>query len=238
MRFHVPFVAALLAGLLGAPLLPAQDPMREIEELARRIDEQLRDVDKMLLESGQKTQTRGQQKELLKKAADGSTTAEASIDELIEKLTQMKNQSSSSQSESEKDQQGKQPQGGQQQQNQGQNQNGQQPRRENQTPDYVKQKGEQPQPGEQQQQKPQNMPGKGDEKGAENSTEAAENRPGDRRPESETGPKNPGQGDESWGELQPYMNRLKSRGSAPKVPEKYRKYWQANLKKKQSEGGK
>ena len=46
-----------------------------------------------------------------------------------------------------------------------------------------------------------------------------------------------GQGDETWGELQPYVNFLKNRGSSPKVPEKYRKYWEAYLKGKQGSGG-
>ena len=59
---------------------------------------------------------------------------------------------------------------------------------------------------------------------------------GNNQPENETGPGKPGTGNESWGELQPYLNSLKNRGSAPKIPQKYRKYWKAYLKNKKAQG--
>ncbi|MBL9078074.1 MAG: hypothetical protein JNL08_11255 [Planctomycetes bacterium] len=230
----VPFVLLIVA----APQLPAQDPTKEIQEIARKIDEQLQEIDRLLLDSSKKASTRPEQKELLQKASEGSAAADASIEELIKKLTEMKNQGSPSQSQDGSGQQ--QPQDGQQQPQGGQQPNNQ-TRRENQTPDHV----DQGKPGEQQgkQQKPQGQqesprPQDGKPMGGQESPDTPENRTGTRPPDSETGPGQRGAGDETWGELQPYMNRLKSRGSSPAVPEKFRKYWQAYLKSRQGSDGK
>ncbi|MCA8977606.1 MAG: hypothetical protein KDC98_22975, partial [Planctomycetes bacterium] len=136
------------------------------------------------------------------------------------------------QQQQQQEQQGK----DQQQQQGGQKQN----RRENDTPDLVQQpqQGEQRQPGEQQQQgehQQQPQPS-GDPQGGREQITPGENRQGKAPPEGEAGPGNPGQGSESWGELQPYLNSLKNRGSPPKVPPKYRKYWEAYLKNRREAG--
>ena len=72
--------------------------------------------------------------------------------------------------------------------------------------------------------------------GGQETKDGGQNRTGNRSPNDPTGPGNPGQGEGSWGELQSYVNFLKNKGSAPKVPEKYRKYWEAYLKQKQGTG--
>ena len=233
---------SLLAALLAAAA-PAQggDPTREIQEIARRVDEQLQEIDRLLLESGKKGQERSKPKELLQQARERSEAAEEGIDKLIEKLQQMKSQSSS-----QSGQEGEQSSGQQQQQQQ--SQSGQQPqgqgnRRENQTPDFVQQPKEggqdqQPkpggeQPGGQQQQQQQQRPD-GQPQGGQEQPTGGENTRGNRPEQTPDGPGNPGQGEGTWGELQPYTNFLKNRGSAPKVPEKYRKYYEAYLKQKQA----
>lgn len=233
MRHQVPlFLAAALLVAFTSPALPAQeDPIREIQEIAKAIDEQLQEIDRLLLESGKRNQDRSKPKELLQKAAEAGTGVEQGIDQLIEKLTQLKNESGQpqqSEGEPQDKQQGQQrPQSGQQQGN----------RRENQNPDFVKQppQGEQPGP---EGQKPEPKPGNGQPQGGQESPDKPENRTGNRQPEPELGPGNPGHGDETWGELQPYVNFLKNRGSAPKVPERYRKYWEAYLKNRQAGSGK
>jgi len=225
MRLHVPVWLTLL--LLTAPGLRAQgrDPMHEILEIARSVDEQLQEIDRLLLESGKQSQSRARPKELLEQASERGGTVETGIDQLIEKLTEMKNQSGQGSGE------GGEPKPGQGQPSPGQGSQGN--RRENQTPDFVQQpgqQGEQPQPGEE-------KPGDGQPQGGQPDTDIGENRVGNRPPDGETGPAQAGEGDGTWGELQPYVNFLKNRGSSPKVPEKYRKYWEAYLKNKQGSGG-
>lgn len=233
MRYTIRF---LLLPIALATVLPAQgqDPREEIKEIARSIDEQLQEIDKLLLESSKKNQARNTPKDLLQKAHERSTTAESGIDQLIEKLNEMKQRGQSS-SQGEQDQQPKDDkQQGQPRDQQGQ---GQQNRRENQNPDFV----QQPPQGQQQgkpkpdgQPKPDQKPGDGRPEGGQESPGPGENTRGNQPPQSELGPPNPGQGSENWGELQPYANFLKNRGSAPtKVPEQYRKYWEAYLRQKQ-----
>lgn len=226
MRLHLPFCAALSMATVAS--LPAQgrDPMHEIQEIARSVDEQLQEIDRLLLESGKQSQARSRPKELLEQASDRGATVETGIDKLIEKLTEMKNQGGEGQSDGEQQQQ--QPGQGQQPKPQGQPQN----RRENQTPDFV----QQPQPAGQEPKPGQEQPGQGDPQGGQQLPDEPQNRRGNRPPQSETGAAQTGEGDGTWGELQPYVNFLKNRGSAPKVPEKYRKYWEAYLKNKQGSG--
>lgn len=237
-------LAVLLAGNL-APRLHAQgDPAEAILEVARRIDRDLKEIDRLLQESAKQGQPRSAPTERLKASTEKSRAVEAGIDELIDKLNEMKNQSSSQSSESESQSQS---QSQSQQQSQGQSQglpSGQ--RRENQTPDFVQQpkegqgepqpQGGEPKPGEQQGQPPGNQqPGEtGQPDGPNGTKDPGQNRTGQNPRDGETGPGNPGQGTETWGELQGYTNFQKNRGSMPKVPEKYRKYWEAWLKQKQA----
>jgi hypothetical protein len=223
----------------AAGLLRAQgDPTRDIQELARAVEQQLQEIDRLLLESGKKNQARQTPKELLQQARERSEAVEGGIDKLIEKLNEMKNQGggggggpSDEPKPSDQDQPPGQPQQGQ----------GGRNRRENQTPELVPrpqaqpQQGEQPQPG---QGEPKPQPAGAQPQHGQENPDGGENARGNRPPESETGPANPGTGDGSWGELQPYMNFLKNRGSRPPaVPEKFRKYWEAYLKQKQGTGG-
>jgi hypothetical protein len=254
-----PFAAVLLfVAFAGAAPARAQNPdlVREIQEIATRIDQQLQEIDRLLLDSGKKAQPREKPKDMLKTSHERSADVEAGIDALIQKLTEMKNQGSSSQSQSgdqqqQDQQQQDQDQQGKQQQNKGQR--GQQPRRENQTPNFVQQpprdqqgqqqgqqqnqpQGQQQQPGEQPQgEQPgqQPPPGQGNPLGGQDHQGPGENRTGNRQPEPDLGPGQAGQGEGSWGDLPPYVNFLKNRGSAPTtVPAKYRKYWEAYLKSK------
>lgn len=242
MRNPHPFVPAVLLALCTALPAQVQDPKQEIQEIARQVDEQLKEIDKLLLESGQKSQTRTKQKELLNKAAERADAVDGGLEDLIKKLHEMKNKSSSSgQPEDGEPSQG-QGQGNQQQPSEGQQQGQGQARRENQTPEFVQQPKEGEQQGQQQKpqgQKPEGQEqGQGQPKGGKESKDNPENRTGQPQPEPDTGPGQPGAGEGSWGELQPYVNFLKNRGSSPKVPEKYRKYWQAYLKNKQAGDGK
>jgi hypothetical protein len=246
------FAVALLAAV---PWLRAQDvdPTREIQEIARAVEKQLQEIDQLLLESGKKDQARQQPKDLLQRAHERAEAVEGGIDKLIEKLNQMKNQGSGSGQPDDQQQQQQQQQQDQDQQQSGRQQQqsqGRRNRRENQTPDLVprpqqqpgeqpqpqgQQPGQQPQPGEGQQPQPQD----GKPQNGQENPSGGENTRGNRQLEPDTAPGNPGTGDGTWGELQPYMNFLKNRGSRPpSVPEKFRKYWEAHLKQKQQGGGK
>ena len=243
------FTFGCLALLLPLANVQAQmgggDPAEEIKEIARAIDEQLKEIDKLLLQSGRKGQTRKKPMELLKQAAESSLTVQDGIEKLIEKLNEMKQQGSGQPSEKpQDDQQGSQSEQQQSGQPGGQQSQGNQQRRENQTPEFVKQPqegqspGEQGKPGQQQGQQqgqqPGQMPGSenGPPKGGSESKDGGQNKPGNNPPNSPTGPGQPGTGDGGWGNLQPYLNFLRNRGASPKVPEKYRKYYEAYLKNK------
>lgn len=220
----------LLALLLARPGL-AQDPdlAREIQEIAARVAGQLEEIDRLLLEAARRNQARSAPKQALQQTIERGRAVEQGIDELIDKLQQMKNQGGGGQPQDSQDQQQQDQQNQQGQQDR--QQRGRQNRRENQTPDIVPQgQNQQQQPGQQQ---PEPRPADGRPEGQDAGVGPGENRPARSPTESETGPGSPGQGSESWGELQGYQNFLKHRGSAPKVPEKYRKYWEAYLKQKQ-----
>ena len=240
-----------LALTLPASQVAAQlgggNPMEEIKEIAEAVDKQLKEIDRLLLESGKKGQSRKGPKEMLEQAAEGSKIAEDGIDKLIEKLNEMSQQSSSSSSSSSSQQQQQQEQ---QQQQQQQQQQSQQNRRENQSPEFVQQpqegepqqqqqqgqeqQGEQPQP-QQGEQQPPSQDGKPD--GGKEQRSTGENRPGQDPSQDPTGAGKPGTGAGEWGGLQPYLNFLKNRGASPKVPEKFRRYYEAYLKNK-AKGGK
>ena len=254
-RKHLLFLTLALA--LPASQLSAQfgggNPMEEIKEIADAVDKQLKEIDRLLLESGKKGQARSGPKEMLEQAAESSRIAEDGIDKLIEKLSEMSQQSSSSSSSSSSSQQQDQQQ--QQQQQSGQQQGQQQNRRENQTPDFVQQpqqgqeqqgqeqqgqeqQGQEQQGQQQQQQGQQEQQGQdGQPRGGQEQRTGGENRRGNRAADDATDAGKPGTGSSEWGGLQPYLNFLKNRGSTPKVPEKFRRYYEAYLKNK-SKGGK
>ena len=240
-------IFACLALTLPIASLQAQmgggDPTEEIKEIARNIDKQLKEIDELLRESGRKGQTRTKPKELLEKASESSLTVQDGIDKLIEKLNEMKQQGGKGQpsqdpqdsQDSQSGQQGEQrqdnPQDGQQPQ-------GQQQRRENEGPQFVQQPGEGQKPGEQNQpagQEPQNQQANGRQDqplNGKDSSAPGQNAPGKNQPNSPTGPGKPGTGAAGWGDLQPYLNFLRNRGASPKVPQKFRKYYEAYLKNK------
>ena len=239
-------IVSLAVFLLGSTtVLPATlraqnggDPMREIQEIARQVDQQLQEIDRLLLESGRRDQDRKRPKELLQQARERSEDVEKGIDKLIDelnKLKQQQQQQSSSSSQDQQDQQDQQNQDQNQQQQQQRNRN--RNRRENATPDIAQRprnQSGQPQESQGQQPKPEQPKPDGQQPaGGQENPDGGQNRRGNQPPDSETGEPQPGTGDGSWGELQPYVNFLKNRGSMPKVPEKYRKYWEAYLKQKQ-----
>lgn len=240
MNRNVPFVLCLtLLGMLAQPAR-AQNPEQEIQELAKRIGEQLDAIDQLLLDSSRRSQPRREPADKLKAAGAAGAEATKAIDELIDKLTQMKNQSSGGQPQDGEPQDGQQqgqPQQGQPQGQPGQGQPGSRQRRGNQTPDFVQQPQQgqpqgQPQPGQPQPGQPQQQPDPSGQHadGPQQTNDAGQNTTGNRQPEPNTGPATAGQGSGTWGELQDYVNFLKNRGSPPKVPEKFRRYYEAYLK--------
>lgn len=224
IRRLLPCAAFLLAFALPAAPVRAQgqDPMREIQEIARRVAEQLQEIDRLLLESSD-GKAEGRPLDKLQRSREQSETVEQGIDELIEKLTEMKGRSgqqSSQQDQQQQQQQDSQEQGGQPQQ--GQQRPGQ--RREGTTPEFDgQQQQQQQQQGNEDQQTGQRP------RGGEQNPEGGENREAQAMPESPTGPGQPGEGEGQWGGLQQYQNDLKNRGVDAKVPEKFRKYWEAYL---------
>lgn len=239
---HIPSILVTtftLATSLAPALAQDPDPRREIQEIARRVDEQLQEIDRLLLESSKKNQPRAKPREMLQQAKERGDTARDGIEKLIEKLNEMKESSSGGEPQDNEGQSDPKPNEGDQPQPQPQQ--GQRNRRENQTPEMIEQQRKQQQQQGQQSggEQPMNQPKPdGQSQGGEENPTGGQNTPGTQRPESETGPGNPGTGEGSWGELQPYMNFLKNRGSRPpQVPEKFRKYWEAYLKSKQGQGG-
>ncbi|HLQ36840.1 MAG TPA: hypothetical protein VK348_03500 [Planctomycetota bacterium] len=224
----------LLAGaVLLAVHLPAQNnPTEEIKQIVERVDEQLKKIDELLQQSARKSGNDKKPSTLLGESQQQSEAAVQGLDELIEKLEQMRQQSKS-RSQNQDQQQPQQQQDPQQQQQP--QPGGQRNRRDSQTPDFVQQQQQQPKPGQNQPQppgQPQGQPNDGpDPKGP------GENVQGNRPPNQDTDKGQRGTGDDSWGDLQPYTNFLKNRGSLPKVPEKFRKYWEAYLKSKQEKKG-
>lgn len=69
--------------------------------------------------------------------------------------------------------------------------------------------------------------------GPQPNADGGQNRKGNPPQDGSAGQANPGEGDAQWGQLQPYVNFLKNRGSPPKVPEKFRHYFEAYLKNQQ-----
>jgi TolA-binding protein len=213
---HVPStILALLALCAAAPVVRTQDPA-EIKRIVEKVDAELTEIEKLLQQSARAA--KGEPSRMLKESAERSTKVVEGIDELIRKLEEMR-----------------------QQNQQQQRQQGQQQRRENESPEFQQQRqqGEQqgqeqqqqPQPGQEQPQ-PQPQPGQPQPGGERDQPMPGENQQGNQAPQDPTAPGQPGTGDGSWGELQPYVNFLKNRGSPPKVPEKFRKYWQEYLRQK------
>jgi TolA-binding protein len=227
--FRITFLLALTA--LAAPA--QNDPRQELQAIAERVQQQLAEIDRLLLESSNQHEARATPRELLARSVQRSAEVQQGIEELIAKLNELKNQSESS---SERPDDQPQPDDQQQQQQQQQQQGGSpQARRESSNSEFVQQpqQGAQPKPEPGQQQQPaQQQPQDGSQQPAK-----AEQRIGDKPPDDPTGPGSQASGEESWGELQPYLNSLKNRGSPPKVPAKYRKYWKAWLESQQKPGG-
>jgi hypothetical protein len=235
-----PFAFVLVA-LASASAVTAQqvDTAKELQEIARRVDEQLRDIDKLLLDSSRK-QPEGEKKprELLQASQAQSQAAEQGIEDLIQKLTEMKNRS---QSRSQDDQDQQDQKSDQNQQQDGQQRGRQRPqgrpqnRNENDTMPLQPQGQQQQQPQPQGQQQPQDQPKGKQPSGADANPDGGENKPGKNPPDQPTGPGQRGEGDNEWGQLQPYLNGLHNRGSLPtKPPEKFRHYFEAYLKSQQT----
>ena len=130
---------ALPASTFASPL-HAQDPdaARAIQELARKIDEQMKEIDRLLLETSKQKggEAKAPPKESLSRTREQSQIVEKSIDELIQKLNQMKQQSSSSSSSDSQDQQKSQQQQQQEQQQQQQQNQQQQGNHRNRPPPF------------------------------------------------------------------------------------------------------
>ena len=232
MTFKTTWIALALA--LPTVRLAAQgDPAREIQQIAEAIERQLTEIDRLLQESSKAGAERSRPKELLDQAIEQHKSATDGIEKLIEKLNEMKNQSSNSQSQGQN--QGQQQSRPDQQQGQPQGQ-GSSPRRENQNPDFVPQPEQgqsQPQPGEQEPQpQPQPQPGESQPLGSRDLRDGGQNTKGQSPPDNAVDKGARGTGAGQWGNLPPYLNFLKNRGATPKVPEKFRKYYEAYLKNK------
>jgi hypothetical protein len=228
-----PILILSLPFLLCAARLSAQDPAEEIKQIVQRIDEQMRTIDQWLLESAKKGEAASKGHDLLQKGQQHSDKVVEGIDELIQKLQQMRQQS---QRQSQSQDQDQQQQDQQQQQQQRQRNQQNRPRNENERQEFVQQEPQEGQQQQPQQGQPQPQPGRQNPDGPEASREPGENRPGNQPPDNGTEKVAPGTGDGTWGELPTYANFLKSKGSAPKVPEKFRKYYEGYLKEEAGKG--
>lgn len=240
-----------------------QEIARKVDETLRDIDRLLLETSKR---DQQRSSQRAKLQQARERSEVAEAGLDQLIEKLRQMQQKGGGGGSSSQQDQPQDSQDSQsePSGQSQQQPQNGQGQGQRNRRENANPEFVKQppqpgegqseseSGQQPgqqqgrQPGQQQQgqqdgqqpggQQPQQLGPDGKPLGGQESKDGGQNRVGNRGSEDPTRPGNPGTGDGSWGDLQSYTNFLKNRGSSPKVPEKYRKYWEAYLKQKQASG--
>lgn len=203
--------ALLIAGtLLLAARAPAQfgDPRQRIREIADGVAKQMQEIDELLLRNhpgnagggGQATDV----EDMLKQTSSGQHQVVDQIDELIQELSKMQGEGGGQQSGQPRNRQ--QQQGG----DRGQQRRQQTPIDEGANP--ARPGGEQPQRDD------------------ANRQDAGTNKPADRPPEDPTEHANRSRVDDRWGDLPFYQEFLKTRGGAPEVPEKYRRFQEAFLK--------
>lgn len=207
-----------LVAVLASAALPAQfdNPEKKIQEIVDEVARQMQEIDELLL------QTRP---ESLKGAGEGAKRAAEKIEELLDQTSASQGEVVTKIDELIKEIQKMQGQGGGSQ-GQGQPKPGdqgerdQQRRRQSQTPDRQKQgdpQGDgQPRDGRERPQDPKNVPSSP-------------------RPDDPTENVDPKRDAEAWGKLPLYEQLLKTRGGAPDVPEKYRKFHEAFLKSQTKE---
>lgn len=209
MRLRQPLLIAAL--MLPAPLTAQfDDPKAKIAEMADKVAAELREIDRLLLQTGDKenvSEAMAGTSELLKQTTESQQTAVQGIDELIKAIEDLANNSrSDGHSDGE---QRKQPKPGNPQQRS--------QRQESKTPDRV------------QNQEPQGDRPKGDQ----HRVEPGQNAPDSDQSEGPTERADKEPVCEKWGSLPDYLQSLKTRGSRPEVPEKYRKLRDAFLKESQ-----
>ena len=217
------------AALWAGALLPAQDPRDEIRRIVEQVNEELREIDRLLQETAKRPAdgagAGGSPVKRLEESATRSGKVVEGIDELLKKLEEMRQQNQQQGGEGD-------PQERQQDEQQQQQQQRNRQRQENQRPDVIQQDRQQQQgqqPGEQQQ--PQDQQGQQQQpSGPDQHQGQGQNRPGQDPTQDPSAPGQRGDGRQNWGDLPPYVNELKQRGSPPKVPEKFRQFWEAYLK--------
>jgi len=211
MRAHLVLITLLASSLPGQ----FDNPEQKIQEIVDEVAKQMQEIDELLLKT---------RPESLRGAAEGAKKAAEKIEELLDQTTRSQGQVVTKIDELIKEIQKLQGQAsgqGQQQprDQQQRQQRGRQQRNESQTPDMQQQndpQGDQPQGGRDRNQNPQN-------------------RPSNPRPDDPTEKIDPERDAEAWGKLPLYEQLLKSRGGAPDVPEKYRKFHEAFLKSQNRE---
>ena len=230
-------VFAFFMQAITAPALSAQlgaDPTETVRLLTEKIGEQMKEIDRLLLETGREASGNANAKERLDNSKESSRQAVDAIDQLIEELDKMANQQGGGGGGASDKPSGSPPPKGS---GQDRPQNGQQgARQENETPQVGEkpenQGGqEQPKPGESSgEQQPQDQPS-GQPNGQEQQQE-----PGTNKLDGQSAPQNPTdeferkQAGGEWGNLPPYLMHLKSRGSPPQIPAKYRRLYEAYLR--------
>ena len=209
MRAHLILVALLLSSAVPAQF---DNPEKKIQEIVDQVAEQMQEIDELLLKA---------RPDSLKGAAEGAAQAAEKIEELLDQTTKSQGEVVTKIDELIKVIQQMKGQGGGQGQPQPKQEQGEQQRRgpqrrnQSQTPDMQNQG--KPQDGEQPQDGPE-RPGD------------AQNKASNPRPEDPTENVDPQRDTESWGSLPLYEQLLKTRGGAPEVPQKYRKFHEAFLR--------
>jgi hypothetical protein len=204
--------------MLATPVAAQVGPEETIRKILEEVGKEMQEIDRLLLQSARQPASDGMERnvERLRELMDQTTNSQdrvvRGLDQLIEEIQRMAQQSSSSQG-GEQPPQDQQPQDGEQQQPQGQG-----TREQTQTPDLVRQGEQQGQPEPQDGQDPQD--GRDPQQMGQNQPAAPP--PGDATEEVER----PGDA-EGWGDLPRYIQLLHTRGGVPDVPEKYRRAYEA-----------
>lgn len=78
--------------------------------------------------------------------------------------------------------------------------------------------------------------GKDEPRGGREERDRGRNRPAGSRPEDPTQRVPPNRDAQNWGNLPKYLEFLKTRGGSPEIPERYRKFYEAFLKRSRKAG--
>lgn len=212
----------ILTGLLAATApLPAQfvDPRKKIRDIVEEIAREMHEIDRMLLRTSSSgageaaermARTAQRIDKLLEQTRSSQGKVVEGIDKLLEEIQKMARQNGGSCPFGSDADSGGQPR--QDRPQPGRRQQTPQPRMQRDRGSQSRSEGEEP-------------------RGGRDQRDRGRNRPASSRPEDPTQRVPPNRDAKRWGNLPRYLEFLKTRGGSPEIPERYRKFYEAFLKR-------